>query len=65
MRTLLNREYWSGPVGMARVLTVICATWTIAAALTGATGARLYVPTSFMMAGLAFIAGHEVGRKGH
>lgn len=63
MRTLLNREYWSGPVGMARVLTVVCATWTIAAALIGATGARLFVPVALMMVGLAFIAGHEVGRK--
>jgi len=62
MRALLNREYWSGPVGMARVLTVVCATWAIAAALIGATGPKLFVPVAFMMVGLAFVAGHELGR---
>lgn len=63
MRALLNREYWSGLVGMARIFTVVCATWTITAGLIGATGARLFVPTSCMMVGLAFIAGHDLGRK--
>jgi len=63
MRALLNREYSSGPVGMARAFTVVCAIWTIAAGLIGTTGAKLFVPTSFMMVGLAFIAGHELGRK--
>ncbi len=63
MRALLNREFWSGLVGMARVFTVVCATWTIAAALVGATGSKLFVPVSFMMVGLAFIAGHDLGRK--
>jgi hypothetical protein len=63
MRKLLNREYWSGPVGMGRVLTIVCATWTIDAGLIGATGARLLVPVACMMVGLAFIAGHDLGRK--
>ncbi len=63
MRALLNREYWSGPVGMARILSIVCAIWTIAAALVGATGSRLFVPVAFMMVGLAFIAGHDLGRK--
>jgi hypothetical protein len=63
MRTLLNREYWSGPVGMARGLSVISATWAIAAALIGATGAKLLVPVALMMVGLAFIAGYDLGRK--
>jgi len=63
MRALLNGEYWSGPLGLARILTSVCAIWTTAAALAGATGARLFVPVAFTMVGLAFIAGHEWGRK--
>ena len=63
MRLLLSRDYWSGPLGLARAYTVFCATWTIAAGLIGTTGAKLFVPTSFTKAGLAFIAGHALGRK--
>ena len=63
MKALLSRDYWSGLVGMARVFTVLCATWTIAAGLIGATGSKLFVPVAFMMVGLAFIAGHDQGRK--
>jgi hypothetical protein len=63
MRLLLNREHWSGPVGMARILGMVCAAWTIAAALVGATGARLMVPMFFAVIGVAFVAGYELGRK--
>ncbi|HSP08804.1 MAG TPA: hypothetical protein VLU92_04325 [Candidatus Dormibacteraeota bacterium] len=63
MRQVLNREYWSGSLGLGRAFTVVCATWTIVAALVGATGSRLFVPLACTMVGLAFIAGHNLGRK--
>jgi hypothetical protein len=69
MKALLDRKVWSGPVGVARIVAILAAIWTIvvcAAGLVGVTGyspAKAYVPMVIMLASLAFLAGYQMGQS--
>ena len=69
MKGLFVRKVWSGPVGVARIVCILSATWLFvmsAASLIGLTGyspGKLALPLGLMMLSLGFLAGYQVGQS--
>jgi hypothetical protein len=69
VRRLLDREAWEGPVGIARIVGLLSATWLLIAGflmfidMGGMTPAKLLLPSSIMLVALAFIAGYQMGQS--
>jgi hypothetical protein len=67
----MDRKVWSGPVGIARIIAILAAIWTIivsAASLMGVAGyspAKAAVPVAVMLAALAFMAVYQMVQSKH
>lgn len=64
---LLDREAWSGPLGMARIVGMLSATWVIVWSVASVVGlitwsAKIFVPIAIMMASVAFLYGYQMGQ---
>jgi hypothetical protein len=63
---LLDREAWSGPLGVARIVAILSATvvlvWSVAS-LVGLTtySYKIYFPMTIMLVSLAFLGGYQMG----
>ena len=64
---LLDREAWSGPLGIARIVCILSATWVFFWGLASVVGLtaysyKIYFPMTIMFASLAFLGGYQMGR---
>jgi hypothetical protein len=64
----MDREMWSGPLGMVRIVGLVSATWVFFWALAGVVGLtaysyKIYIPMTFMLTSLAFLGGYEMGQS--
>ena len=66
-RAMLDRRVWSGPLGVARIVGIVSATWVFLWGLASVFGLtaysyKIYIPITFMLASLAFLAGYQMGQ---
>lgn len=67
MRRLLDRKAWEGPVGIARIVVLLSATWLFVTGLllvigvSGWTPARAVLPSEIMLLALGFLFGYQMG----
>ena len=65
----MDRKTWSGPLGIARIVTLVSATvvivWSFAGlvGLTNFSPAKIYPLLTITVAAMAFVLGHQVGRS--
>ena len=67
MKLLLDRRSWTGPLGVARIIGILSATWVLVWSVAGMVGlasfsAKIFVPMGIMLAAVAFIAGYQMGQ---
>jgi hypothetical protein len=63
---LLDREAWSGPLGVARIAGLVSATWVFFWGLASVVGLtaysyKIYFPMTIMLVSLAFLGGYQMG----
>jgi hypothetical protein len=66
MKLSLDRRSWSGPLGLARIVGILSATWVLVWSMAGILGlasfsAKIFVPMGIMLACVAFLAGYQMG----
>jgi hypothetical protein len=64
----MDREMWSGPLGMARIVSLISATWVFFWGLASVIGLtaysyKIYFPMTIMLVSLAFLGGYQMGQS--
>ena len=68
MKLSLDRRSWSGPLGLARIIGLLSATWVLVWSVAGMIGlatfsAKIFVPMGIMLASVAFLAGYQMGHS--
>jgi hypothetical protein len=68
MKLSMDRRSWTGPLGVARIIGILSATWVLVWSLAGMIGlasfsAKIFVPMGIMLASVAFIAGYQMGQS--
>ncbi|HYL07301.1 MAG TPA: hypothetical protein VEU76_02055 [Candidatus Udaeobacter sp.] len=66
MKALLDRTYWSGPLGIARIVLILSAVWLLivsaASLLDLMSVSKAVLPAGIMMVALGFVAGYQMGQ---
>jgi hypothetical protein len=66
---LFDRKAWSGPLGIARIVGVLSATWLIVVSFAGVVGLTSYsagkvlLPMLLTVSSIAFMYGYQMGQS--
>jgi uncharacterized membrane-anchored protein len=69
VRRLIDRKLWTGPLGIARIVLLLSATWLFVTGLlevigvTGVTPAKAVLPGSIMLLALGFVGGYQLAQS--
>lgn len=68
MKRLLDRNAWTGPLGVGRIVLLLSAIWLFVTGLlevigvNGVTPAKAVLPGSIMLLALGFVSGYQMGQ---